>query len=115
VNIAKRAVHSTLENAINSGPPPIGDLAIPVFGHGSMEAELYTPEGSDPQSPHTRDEIYFVAKGSGKFFDGEETIDIKEGSFIFVPAGTEHRFLNFTEGFAAWVIFYGPEGGEFEA
>lgn len=113
--MTKRASHASLEQAINSGPPPAGNLAIPVFGHGSMEAELYTPEGTDPQSPHTRDEIYVVAKGSGKFFDGEETINVKEGSFIFVPAGTEHRFLDFTKGFAVWVIFYGPEGGEADA
>jgi len=113
--MAKRAIHSSLENALNCGPPPDGNLAIPVFGHGSMQAELYTPVGTDPQSPHTRDEIYIVAKGSGKFFDGEQTVGVGEGSFIFVPAGTEHRFLDFTKGFAAWVIFYGPEGGESDA
>jgi len=111
----KRATHSTLDEAIDLGPAPSGNLAIPVFGHGTMEAELYTPKGTDPQTPHTRDEIYVVAKGFGQFFDGQETIDIKEGSFIFVPAGTEHRFLNFTAGFSVWVIFYGPEGGESEA
>ena len=115
MNSASRASHSSLENAINSGPPPEGNLAIPVFGHGSMEAELYLPEAIDPQSPHTRDEIYIVAKGFGKFFDGETIIDVKEGSFIFVPAGTGHRFLDFSKGFAVWVIFYGPEGGESKA
>ena len=111
----KRATHSTLDEAIDLGPAPSGNLAIPVFRHGTMEAELYTPQGTDPQTPHTRDEIYVVAEGSGQFFDGQETIDIKEGSFIFVPAGTEHRFLNFTVGFSVWVIFYGPEGGESKA
>jgi hypothetical protein len=29
-----------------------------------------------------------------------------------VPAGVEHRFEEFTEDLAVWVIFYGPEGGE---
>ena len=24
----------------------------------------------------------------------------------------EHRFKNFSEDFAIWVLFYGPEGGE---
>ncbi|PMR82755.1 cupin domain-containing protein [Halomonas urumqiensis] len=110
--MAKRAVHSTLEDAINLGPAPPGNLAIPIFSHGTMVTELYTPEGSDPQTPHSRDEIYIVAKGSGQFFDGQETLEIKEGSFIFVPAGTEYRFLNFTVGFSVWVVFYGPEGGE---
>lgn len=112
ITMIKRATHSTLDDAIDLGPAPPGNLAIPVFNHGTMEAELYSPQGTDPQTPHTRDEIYVVAKGAGQFFDGQETIDIKEGSFIFVPAGTEHRFLNFTVGFSVWVIFYGPEGGE---
>ena len=31
---------------------------------------------------------------------------------MFVPAGVEHRFENFTEDFKTWVIFYGGDGGE---
>lgn len=94
------------------GPAPEGNLAIPVFSHGTMEAELYTPEEVDPQTPHSRDEIYIVAKGSSEFFNGSKVINVQEGDFLFVPAGVEHRFLNFTKNFAVWVIFYGPEGGE---
>lgn len=94
------------------GPPPEGNLAIPVFAHGSMEAELYTPHGIDPQTPHSRDEIYLVARGEGEFFNGKERIRVSEGSFLFVPAGVEHRFENFSDDLAVWVIFYGPEGGE---
>ena len=109
---SKIASHSSFEQALSSGPAPEGNLAIPVFTHGSMEAELYTPEKIDRQSPHSRDEIYIVARGSGEFFDGKNTIRVSEGSFIFVPAGVDHRFMNFTEGFAVWVIFYGPDGGE---
>jgi len=30
----------------------------------------------------------------------------------YAPAGADHRFENFTEGFAAWVVFWGPPGGE---
>jgi mannose-6-phosphate isomerase-like protein (cupin superfamily) len=111
---AKTASHATLKQALTLGPPPEGNLAIPVFSHGSMEAELYIPVDIDPQTPHTRDEIYIVAKGNGQFFNGEDTINVEERSFLFVPAGVEHRFLNFSEDFTVWVIFYGPEGGEAE-
>ncbi|WP_434049794.1 cupin domain-containing protein [Marinobacter salarius] len=110
--IKKTGSHSTLEEAIALGPAPDGNLAIPVFRHGTMGAELYMPEDIDRQTPHSRDELYFVARGRAEFFNGKENVAIKEGSFIFVPAGTEHRFLNFSKGFAVWVIFYGPEGGE---
>jgi mannose-6-phosphate isomerase-like protein (cupin superfamily) len=106
------AYHSSLEAAIAAGPPTAGNLAIPVFAHGSMEAELYCPQGTDPQTPHSRDEIYIVAHGEGQFFNGEWVIDVSPGSFLFVPAGVAHHFLNMSDGFAVWVIFYGPDGGE---
>ena len=31
---------------------------------------------------------------------------------LFVPAGVEHRFDDFSDDFAAWVVFFGPKGGE---
>lgn len=110
--IEESAIHVSFKNALNSGPPPVGNLAIPIFKHGSMEAELYTPLEMDQQKPHKRDEIYIVARGAGKFFNGAEYVLVQEQSFIFVPAGVEHRFEEFTQDFAVWVIFYGPEGGE---
>lgn len=85
---------------------------VTLFEHGSLQVELYAPRGQDPQTPHTRDEIYVVAQGSGVFFDGETRRDFQRGDLLFAPAGSEHRFENFTDNFAVWVMFYGPEGGE---
>jgi hypothetical protein len=31
---------------------------------------------------------------------------------LFVGAGVEHRFEEFSDDLAVWVFFYGPEGGE---
>jgi mannose-6-phosphate isomerase-like protein (cupin superfamily) len=107
-----KIVHVGLAEALSKGPPPAGNLAVPVFSHGSVEIELYTPQGHDPQKPHTRDELYFVARGSGLFFDGAKQHSVKPGSFLFVPAGQPHRFEAFSSDFAVWVVFYGPEGGE---
>lgn len=104
-------VHVSFAAALAKEPSP-GNLAVPVFGHGSLEVELYTPRGVDPQQPHTRDEVYVVARGAGMFFDGRARQRIEAGAFIFVPAGREHRFEDFTEDFAVWVLFYGPDGGE---
>jgi mannose-6-phosphate isomerase-like protein (cupin superfamily) len=83
-----------------------------LFAHGSLSVELYAPRGVDAQTPHARDEIYVVVAGHGKFFCGGDTRDFCPGELLFVPAGMEHRFLDFSDDFAAWVIFYGPEGGE---
>ena len=94
------------------GPPPAGNLAVPIFSHGSLEVEMYTPVDHDLQKPHTRDEIYFVAQGKGYFFDGDKRYPVNAGSFLFVPADQVHRFEAFSTDFAVWVAFYGPEGGE---
>jgi hypothetical protein len=102
----------SLASALLRGDPPPGNLAVPIFGHGSLEAEFYTPRGEDPQASHTRDEIYVVARGTGLFFDGRERHPVQSGSFIFVPAGRTHGFEQFSPDFAVWVFFYGPEGGE---
>lgn len=103
----------TLEEALRYGPTPPGNLAVPIFRHGSLEVEMYTPAGTDLQTPHERDEVYVVARGTGLFFNGtEQRREVQPGSFIFVPARQEHRFESFSPDFAVWVFFYGPIGGE---
>jgi mannose-6-phosphate isomerase-like protein (cupin superfamily) len=96
------------------GPPPPGNLAVPVFGHGTLEVEWYVPVGADHQTAHDRDEVYVVARGSADFFEGEQSRHVEPGAFIFVAAGREHRFVEFSTDFAVWVFFYGPAGGEME-
>ena len=51
-------------------------------------------------------------RGSGEFVNGESREAFTAGDFLFVPAGVAHRFENFTDDLAVWVIFYGAEGGE---
>lgn len=94
------------------GPPPPVNLAVPVFRHGTLEVEWYAPVGADRQTPHDRDEVYVVARGSADFFDGERCRRVEPGAFVFAAAGREHRFADFSADFAAWVFFYGPVGGE---
>ena len=83
-----------------------------LFAHGSLVVEIYRPVGEDLQTPHTRDELYVVISGSGKFKNGSTTVEFGPHDVLFVPAGVDHRFVDFTDDFATWVFFYGPEGGE---
>ena len=83
-----------------------------LFTHGTLSIEIYRPEGVDHQEPHSRDEIYVVAAGSGTFVNAGVKTPFGPGDVLFVPAWAEHRFEAFTEDFATWVFFYGPEGGE---
>jgi mannose-6-phosphate isomerase-like protein (cupin superfamily) len=66
----------------------------------------------DAQQPHDRDEVYVVARGDALFFDGETRRPVEAGAFVFVAAGQVHRFEEMSADFAAWVLFYGPVGGE---
>ena len=104
--------HTTIDDALAQLPGPNGERFTRMLAHGTMEVELYEPKGVDHQTPHTRDELYIVARGSGTFLNGDQTHPFGPGDVMFVPAGVVHRFESFTEDFLVWVIFYGPEGGE---
>jgi mannose-6-phosphate isomerase-like protein (cupin superfamily) len=100
------------KDAVKHVPQPDGRRWAALFQHGTLEVEIYAPRGNDPQSPHAKDEVYVVAQGSGEFVCRNERSKFVAGDLLFVPAGETHRFENFSEDFCAWVIFYGPEGGE---
>jgi mannose-6-phosphate isomerase-like protein (cupin superfamily) len=102
----------TIEQGLRRLPGPQGERFTALFQHGTLVVELYAPRGRDPQSPHTRDEVYVVARGSGWFVNGPERERFGPGDLLFVPAGVVHRFEDFTDDLVVWVMFYGPEGGE---
>jgi mannose-6-phosphate isomerase-like protein (cupin superfamily) len=95
-----------------AAPNEEGRQSARILTHGTLEVRFYKPRGEDPQTPHTRDEIYVVASGRGAVVVGGERRPFVTGDLVFVPAGTEHRFCEFTDDFGVWVMFYGPEGGE---
>ena len=86
-----------------------GLRSVTLFEHGGLQVKMYAPRGRDSQKPHARDELYIVARGSGVFFDGVSRRRFQTGDVIFAPAGIQHRFEDFTDDFAVWVVFYGPE------
>lgn len=103
----KTAVLSLAE-ALAKGPPTAGNLAIPILVNEDVEIEIYAPPGTDPQTPHDRDEVYIVARGTAKFFDGAKRHPVSPGAYIFVAAHQEHRFEEISDDFVVWVFFYGP-------
>lgn len=93
-------------------PIPPGFRSAELMRHGSMVLRFYAPRGSDPQTPHEQDEIYVVASGRGVFACSGERVPFGPGDALFAPAGAEHRFVDFSDDFGTWVVFYGPKGGE---
>ncbi len=63
--------------------------------------------GTDPQSPHTEDEIYVVTRGRATLWTPDASAELGPGDVAFVPAGEEHRFVDIVEDFAVLVVF-GP-------
>lgn len=98
--------------AAAAAPLPEGRRSAEILRHGSLEVRWYAPKGADPQTPHDRDEIYIVASGTGWFVRGAERVAFGPNDLLFVPAGMEHRFEEFSEDFATWVVFWGASGGE---
>ncbi len=106
-----RPVRATLDEA-RAAPIPPGARSALLMEHGTMKLRYYAPRGADPQTPHGQDELYVVASGRGTFVVGGQRVSFGPGDVLFAAAGVEHRFEAFSEDFATWVVFYGPEGGE---
>lgn len=79
-------------------------ISVPDLSGGLYVLEA---DATDPQSPHTEDELYVVMSGRANVSVGGEVRPIKVGSVIFVGAGVEHRFHDIEERLVLLVMF-GP-------
>jgi mannose-6-phosphate isomerase-like protein (cupin superfamily) len=77
-----------------------------------LSAGLYVlePGATDPQSPHTEDELYYVVTGRGMVTVGDEKRAVTAGSLVFVPATVPHRFGEISERLEILVVFGPAEG-----
>lgn len=94
----------------DAGATPLmdGRLSSLQFEGDGVEIRYYAPRGEDRQTPHDRDEFYFVISGTGTYLRGGERVDFGPGDMLFAAAGDDHRFADFSTDFATWVLFYGP-------
>jgi mannose-6-phosphate isomerase-like protein (cupin superfamily) len=102
----------TLADAAAKIPACVPVPYATVFQHSSLSLEIYAPRERDEQLPHDQDELYVVMRGTGHFLYTGQAKQFGPGDVLFVPAGAEHRFADFTDDLLAWVVFYGPKGGE---
>lgn len=63
--------------------------------------------GTDPQGPHTEDEVYSVISGRATITVGDEDRPVRAGSVVFVGADVPHRFHHIEEELVVLVLF-GP-------
>lgn len=106
------AMKLSAEDMAKHIPGPSGERFHIGLLRGQLQVELYCPQNEDFQKPHDRDECYVIIQGEGQFEMDNKMVHFQAGDFLFVPAGMPHRFVDFGKELSAWVIFYGPIGGE---
>ena len=73
----------------------------------SMGLYVLPAGGTDPQSPHTEDEVYYVASGRAKILVADENRDVQAGSIVYVPKNVAHRFHSIDEELRV-IVFFAP-------
>jgi mannose-6-phosphate isomerase-like protein (cupin superfamily) len=61
--------------------------------------------GTDPQSPHTEDEVYYVVSGRAQIRVADEERAVQAGSIVYVAKNVEHRFHSIEEELTVLVFF----------
>ena len=80
-----------------------------VFVDGDLEVRFAARPTNGPQVPHQRDELYFVASGTGHYRVENLVTAVAAGDVLFCAAHAAHGFEDISDDFSAWVVFYGPE------
>ena len=95
-------------------PGAAGEHAVGLLKRGSLDVRFAGAPRVPPTeaTAHAQDEVYVIIGGRGVFYHGGQRDRFESGDLLFVAAGTEHRFENYSDDLAVWVIFYGAQGGE---
>ena len=88
----------------DSGESYLEFLKVPDL---SMGFYVLPTGGSDPQSPHTEDEVYYILSGRAKIQVAEEERDVQAGSIVYVEKNVEHRFHSIEEELKV-IVFFAP-------
>jgi mannose-6-phosphate isomerase-like protein (cupin superfamily) len=89
------------------GLPRTPGRSAEVFVDGDLEIRFAARPTNGPQVPHQRDEVYFVAAGTGRYRVEDTVSDVGPGDMLLCAARVEHGFEDISEDFCVWVIFYG--------
>ena len=71
----------------------------------SMGLYVLPAGGTDPQSPHTEDEVYYVVSGRAKILVANENQDVQAGSIVYVAKNVAHHFHSIEEELTVLVFF----------
>lgn len=89
---------------------PQGVFDTEVWRSGGVSLSLFAPRGHDFQTAHDQDEIYVVVAGQGRLQLPDRIVEVGPGDAVQVPSGVPHRFVQFSDDFATWVLFFDATG-----
>ncbi len=112
MNTTARSCVIRLTKARVGIPGPAGERSVLVLQRGTLDVKLSVPVPPNQQTPHAQDEIYVIVRGRGVLIHDGKRDPFESGDLLFVAAGTEHHYEDFTGDLALWRVFYGPRGGE---
>jgi mannose-6-phosphate isomerase-like protein (cupin superfamily) len=112
MSVSNRSRVFRLADARARIPGPAGEHAVSLWDRGTLKVKLSCPVPPNQQAPHAQDEIYVIVRGRGVLVHDGKRDAFGPGDLMFVAAGTEHRFEDFSDDLTVWVAFFGPEGGE---
>lgn len=73
----------------------------------SMGLYVLPAGGTDPQNPHTEDEVYYVVNGRARIKVADEDRALQAGSIVYVAKNVEHRFHSIEEELRV-IVFFAP-------
>ena len=84
---------------IDLADPGYGEDANEVQGHNHNAAVsiivVDAPPGGGPKlHRHPYEEVFVIQEGTVTFTAGDETMEVRAGRAVVVPAGVPHKFVN---------------------
>lgn len=80
--------------------------------HALMEMTVNPGSGTPPHVHHAEDEMFYVLDGTLSLWHGEQKIEAKPGTFVAIPKGTPHRWINESGQAVKALVFLVPAGFE---
>ena len=77
---------------------------------GAAVMEYVTKKGEEPRdhTHGTEDEMFYVLEGALTFRCGDESFDVEQGGFVFLPRGVQHGYTIHSDGDVRLLVVTSP-------
>jgi mannose-6-phosphate isomerase-like protein (cupin superfamily) len=101
-----------LDDVIAKARAATDGYAAEVLRSNLLSVGLYLlpAGGTDDQTPHDEDEVYYAVRGRATLRVGAEDHPVHPGTLLFVPAHAAHFFHDIAEELILVVFWAPPEG-----